>query len=297
LLAIAAVAAAFRILAAFDGSTSAEAALATALRFPWPAGARARGIVALGTSAPSVSRKLRTAQERSLHHEVEAARRLIAERWPQAEVVERNQAPVKAILAEARRYDADALVLGWRGHGAFRRLLAGSVSREVVRQAEAAVLVARTAPRAVRCLVVGFDASPGARRALRFVSRLEASRGILLVLASVVEPFTVVPPRRLPASIRATLRHETARLERERTGVARHKTEAAAELLERSGWRVKIDLRHTAPLEGLLEAAGEREGSVLIVGRTGTRQLPASLEGSVAQGVLNNARVPVLIVP
>ena len=291
------MAAAFRILAAYDGSASARSALATALQFPWPQGASARGVVALGPGAPPIGRNLLAAHQKSLQDQLEPARRRLAERWPDAGVVSRKEPPAKAILAEARRYGADALVLGWRGHGAFRRLLAGSVSREVVHEAEVAVLVARSALRSVRCLVVGFDASPGARRALRFVSRLEASRRTLIVLASVVEPISLAPARRLPPSVRATLREEIAKSNRERTNVARHKTKDAAALLERAGWRVKVDLRQTAVLEGLLEASRERDGSVLIVGRNRTRSLARALDGSLAEGALNHARVPVLIVP
>jgi nucleotide-binding universal stress UspA family protein len=100
-------------------------ALTTAVRFPWPAGAR-------GSDG-------------------------------HARVVDAS--PVEGILDEAKRVRADVIVVGWRGHGAVRRLLAGSVSRGVVRTAPCAVLVVRRPLRELRHVVVGVDGSENAERA------------------------------------------------------------------------------------------------------------------------------------
>ena len=66
---------------------------------------------------------------------------------------------------------ADAIVLGWRGHGPIRRFVMGSISRGVVRGASSAVVVVRKSQH-VRKIVVGLDGSPNAARALTFVGRL-----------------------------------------------------------------------------------------------------------------------------
>ena len=66
---------------------------------------------------------------------------------------------MEGILGEAERFQADVIVVGWRGHGAVRRLLMGSVSRGVVRGSKCAVLVVRRSQR-VRTIVVGVDGSP-----------------------------------------------------------------------------------------------------------------------------------------
>lgn len=51
--------------------------------------------------------------------------------------------PAEAILAAARRHDSDVIVVGARGLGPVRRLLLGSVSDRVLREARRPVLVAR----------------------------------------------------------------------------------------------------------------------------------------------------------
>jgi len=279
------VASKFRILAATDGSPAARAALKTAVAFPWPEPSSARGVVALGGWSTRLG-AVRAAAVRALYAEVDPAQRLLARRWPGAWVVALHESPADAILSEARRFGAQALAVGWRGHGALHRLIAGSVSRELAARSRIPVLVARHVVAPVRRIVIAFDGSAGGRRALRFAARLEPSRGARAVLASVVPPLALPPaaPR-------------FAEVQRRQAKDAERRTAAAAAQLERAGWRSSVDVRIGAPLETLLEIAGEREGSVLVLGARGTSGLKRLLLGSVAEGALNHSRVPVLIVP
>ena len=118
----------FRIVAATDGSPSARAALAAAAVFPWPEPSCARAVVAFGSALPGRA-ALRAATKRVLEAEAESARRALAQRWSDADAVSSHKPPAQAILAEAKRFGADVIVLGSRGHGTIRRLIAGSVSR------------------------------------------------------------------------------------------------------------------------------------------------------------------------
>ena len=287
----------FRILAATDGSPAARAALKTAVAFPWPEPSSARGVVALGGWSTRLG-AVRAAAVRGLYAEVDPAQRLLARRWPGAWVVALHESPADAILSEARRFGAQALAVGWRGHGALHRLIAGSVSRELAARSRIPVLVARHAVAPVRRLVIGFDGSAGARRALRFAARFEPSRGSRAVLVNVLEPLPLpAATYRFPAGLRAGLRADIARLNAQRAKTALRGARAAAALLKRAGWRATVDVRIGAPLETLLHIASESDGSVLVLGARATSGLKRLLLGSVAEGALNHSRAPVVIVP
>jgi len=288
----------FQVLVGSDGSPSANAALAVAAAFPWPQPIRATGVVALGASSwASGSRVLSTVVVRALHAEAEILRRKLAEHWPDANVVQLHEPAAAAILSEAKRIRADAVVLGWRGHGTFKRLLAGSVSRQVVAAASCPVLVVRAALTHLRRFVIGFDGRPTSRRAVRFVTRLTPAAGSLVVLINVVEPIALPPTSRIPRGAREAVRSEIVRINHRRLLQSRRKLDAAAGVLRRRGWRVKTQVTLGAPLASLLDAASESRADVLVLGARATSGLARVLLGSVAMGALNRSAVPVLIVP
>jgi nucleotide-binding universal stress UspA family protein len=66
-----------------------------------------------------------------------------AERHVEYETELLEGSPAKAILEFARSRDADLIVVGSRGLGAIKGALLGSVSSEIVHQADRPVLVAR----------------------------------------------------------------------------------------------------------------------------------------------------------
>ncbi|HLS86930.1 MAG TPA: universal stress protein [Burkholderiales bacterium] len=283
----------FGILVASDGSPSAQAALDTALAFPWPATSRARGVVALGP-LKGFRASTRTALVRAVDETSRALQEALAERWPAAEALALHGAPAEAIVIESRRFRADVVVLGWRGHGRFRRLLAGSVSRSVAEKARCSVLVTRKAPSSVRRLVVGFDGTAASRAALRLAAKLEPPPGGRVFLAQVLEPILVMP-RRLPAKTRATVRAELIRKERSRTRDAERGLEDAAGGLRRRGWKVTTLVRRGAPVAELMEVAGRRSAEALVVGASSGSRLQRVLLGSVAAAILDVSTVPVLI--
>jgi len=288
---------AFRVLVATDGSPAARAALATAVRFPWPEPSLGAGVVALERRDLSFSPELRDAFRGGLRAVADEAARELRRRWKDGSVVAVDNTPREAILAEARRLRADAIVLGWRGHGTFRRLLAGSVSRSIVRDSGRAVLVVRTAPAHARRFVLGFDGSPSARRALELLLRLRPDGRNAAVVISVVEPLRLPAASRLPETTRASLHAELRRLHRQRESTARRKLEAAVTRLRASGWRANGEVRLGAPLAALLERAEEHRANVLMLGASTKRGAERFILGSVASGALDAATIPVLIIP
>src|SRR5512134_1998671 len=149
----------FHVLIATDGSTSARAAITTAVRFPWPGGTRGSAVVAKQVRADYGRSILLAALDRTSEFTARSALRALRKRWPDGGARVVDASPVDAILTEARRVRADVIVMGWRGHGPVRRLLAGSVSRGVLRGASCAVLVVRRPIRELRHVVIGVDGS------------------------------------------------------------------------------------------------------------------------------------------
>ena len=282
----------FRVLVATDGSRQAQAAIATAVHFPWPARPRVRAVIARRTRKAYTRSILLTAIDRGAEIASTSARRTLSRRWPDVEIEVVDKAPVVGILEEAERFHADVIVVGWRGHGTVRRLLMGSVSRGVVRGAHCAVLVVRR-PQRVERLVVGFDSSPAAKRVLAFVGRLAPPTNGHVTLVSGVELMTVPSQRLVPGA--AAIAHEIRRTNSSRTRTATKELNRAAAELKRSGWRTRILVVHGEPLRDLLGAVNAARAQLLVVGARGTSGLRRLLLGSVAEGALNRSPVAVLV--
>ena len=286
-----------RILVATDGSPSAQAALGTAGMMPWTAAARVRAVIARTEWIRPESEAAVAALNEHYGAVAQSARQALSSRWPNPDVVVVDQQPVDGILCEAEAFDATLIALGWRGHGTFHRVLAGSVSRAVAARAACPVLVVREAQPAICRFVVGFDASPNADRAIDFMCSLEAGREHEIVLVDVVEPVPLpASTSLLPAHARAHLRHEVEVFNAERRREAEKLLAAATDRVARCGWSAKGEVRVGAPLERLLSAVDDHRADLLVMGARAVTGLERALLGSVANGALNHSRVPVLLV-
>ena len=285
----------FRILVATDGSAPARAAIAAVVEFPWLVKTRVRAVIARQTRVHRTRSVLLSALDRSVDDAAAAARAGLGKRWPDVEAVVVDSAPAEGVLREAERFRADMIVAGWRGHGAVRRLLMGSVSRGIVRGARSAVLVVRRGSEPVRRIVIGFDGSPNAARAVELVGRLVAPRDAQVTLVSVVDLLT--PASRGPrvGGIRSSVAREVRRINTARRKAAVNALHRAADALERRGWRTRVELKTGEPLRELIAAVSKAEAQLLVVGARGTSGVRHLLLGSVAEGVLNRCPVPVLV--
>lgn len=286
----------FHVLIATDGSTSARAAMTTAVRLPWPAGSQGSAVVAKQVLANYRRSILLTTLDRMSEFTARSASRALRKRWPGGRAQVLDASPVDAILTEARRVRADIIVMGWRGHGPVRRLLAGSVSRGVVRGASCTVLVVRRPIRELRHVVVGVDGSDNAERALNFVAGLEPSHGARATIYRAVEIMPTPVHRLAPAATRGTVAEEVARINEGRRKGARKDLSRATKTLSHGGWRVDEVITDGAPLRDLLATVSNAGADLLVVGARGVTGLRHLLLGSVAEGALNRSPVPVLIV-
>jgi nucleotide-binding universal stress UspA family protein len=130
-----------RVLLATDGSeTSAAAAHALAGR-PWPEGSEFRIVT---VEEPWLIRPT------SVIHHIDSAEQVLVSAGLKASGDVLSGKPTEAILEEAKKWNADLIVVGSHGRRGFRRFLLGSVSEAVAMNAHCSVVVVRGAARTSR---------------------------------------------------------------------------------------------------------------------------------------------------
>ncbi|MEV0291453.1 universal stress protein [Kribbella sp. NPDC050820] len=194
-----------------------------------------------------------------------------------------NGLPVKVLTEESRH--CALLVLGSRGHGGFANLVLGSTAVEVTARTACPVVV--VPPGAdVRnrsgAVVVGVDDSTGSESALEFAFARAEQRRAHLVAVQVWNP-----PKQFSG-------HSAADIER----VRRDSEELLANTVAR--WQIRFPdvIVETRSIEGHVVAelaAASVGGEVVVVGRRGRSVVAGAFLGSVGQGLLRHAVVPVVI--
>lgn len=289
---------AFPVLVASDGSPQGDAAVRTAVDFPWPANAVGSGVVAWGGErwaarmhSDEVAARLTVGVRRVADDMERALRR----RWPKAAVAMAEELlPERAILRHAPR--GGAVVLGAHGYTPLERWMLGSVSRAVVRQARASVLVVKQRRPTLRHFLIGFDGSRNARRAVALVARLQVPRHGRVMLLGLFEPARLPTTVLMPARMRGLLATEVRAVTGERRARTERALVRAAKALESAGWKVRTDARPGAAARDLVRVAARVRADVVVVGARGTTGLRRMLLGSVAEAVLERASTPVLVV-
>ncbi|WP_285734577.1 universal stress protein [Nocardiopsis sp. ATB16-24] len=188
----------------------------------------------------------------------------------------------------------DLLVVGSRGLSGVRAIMLGSVGVRASSHAPCPVVVVpdleRPPPPRGR-VVVGVDGSRSSRRALRFALRQALVVGAEVV---VVNSWQVAPSTgsKGPNDDARALHEETFDRQSEEViaGLLADVVDDRTELLEISAVRTQAD-----PVDALLEAANEAD--MLVVGSRGRGGVRGLVMGSVSQGVLRGAPVPVAVLP
>lgn len=261
----------FNVVIATDGFPAAKAAVATALQFPWPNGSHA--------FAGSRSRHVPTtdgrfSSRRSIgrpNSSPQGAARAVSRRWPDAEVHVVEALPVDAIVWEAARRRAGA-VTG----------LSGGCSRGVclvVRRAPCAVLVVKRALRDVRHMVIGFDDSAHARRAVELISSLSPPRGGRVSLFTAVDTMHVPSQALVLPDTRAAVSAEVTRINKERLARAHQAFDRAARTFTRAGWKGDRVVTTGAPLRDLLATVAKKGADLVVVGAKGVTGVPPCCSG------------------
>ncbi len=145
---------------------------------------------------------------------------------------------------------------------------------------------ASTAP----TLIVGYDGSDAARRALEFSIARAKDREAQVHVVCVLEwsPFSFLTAEELDE------RSKTRKAEMER---AEKFLAPVLKQLAEQGVAASHEVRFGHAGELLCEIAGERPGSVIVVGRTGGNKFTDRILGSLAMTLVQASPVPVTVVP
>lgn len=198
--------------------------------------------------------------------------------------------PVIEIDAFARSRNGDAIVLGTNGRRGVERMFMGSVTIALLRIADMPVVTVhaddtvRTGP-----MLVAIDGSQASIAALECAIERAHLTGVPLQLLHVFEERRV---DRLSAGL--GLRTENAR--RQALTDAENAIEEAAARVRASGVSFSTELERGDPTATILAAAARHSAGSIAIGTHGRGGLERFVLGSVADGVVRSARVPVYVV-
>lgn len=132
-------------------------------------------------------------------------------------------------------------------------------------------------------VVVGYDGSPPAERALERAATLVATRGRVVVVTATP---SLGPPRLVSEPILdgPPSDERSALLDRSRA------------LLHQRGAEAVLVATDADPAEALIQAARNEVAELILVGQTGSGYVTRALLGSTAQNVLRHAPCDVLVV-
>jgi nucleotide-binding universal stress UspA family protein len=283
-----------RYLVGCDGSPGAAAALRWAAATAQQAGAEVCVVRAwvypAGAALPSGPASLPDPEV------VDAQLSAELDRWVDEVVADRGvdvtrrveRGPATAVLLRlVTELEADLLVVGAEGADASSRLVLGSVTERCIEESTAPVVVVpeddidRWAP--PTRLVVGFDGSASAERAVAWAGEMAATvkAEVVVVLAA------------------------GFRMQADGPGeVVTSPPDEAVDELARSGEMLAAaGVDHRGRLESgdaraiLPAVADEEDASLVVVGSRGLGRLPRLLLGSVARYVVGHVNQPVAVVP
>ena len=293
-----------RVLVAIDGSPGADVALDLVVSLDWPAESTVRVLAVLpdvastlgAPWAPAIPPELQRIEDELLavmREAVGAASRRLEETSARVEGnVVHGRVP-SVIVDEAVAFNADLVVVGSRGQGAWATSILGSVSAEVADRAPCPVLIARRG--SVTRIVLADDGSDDSRGARRVVRDWP-------ILAR--QPVCIVSVGAMPIPWAMTMAPGAAAFEAEQLEISmREARRAHDEIASRAeaelaaeGRAVERSVRIGSPSEQIVATAEAWNADLIVVGSHGRTGVGRLLIGSVARSVLLHARCSVLIV-
>jgi len=187
---------------------------------------------------------------------------------------------------------SDLIVAGTRGLGAFRRMVLGSVSTNLVNHAPCSVLVVRKRVYRIetefRKILVATDGSKSANKAVETAASLAKNLGADLKIAYIVytPPYTYAGGGYAVSEVYKNLREDGEKIVSE-----------AAKLANENGVHPVtqvIDNQHS-PVQAIVNLAEEEKSDLIVMGTRGLGGVKKVFLGSVANGVVHYAKCSVLV--
>ncbi|WP_063710211.1 universal stress protein [Rhodopirellula sp. SWK7] len=195
------------------------------------------------------------------------------------------------ILEQAKKSNVDLIVLGAKGHSAFRRVLLGSVSDSVAVSAECSVVVVRGNEKQdvdLKRIVIGFDQSVASREAVWELMQWNLDRSCEVNVVSVaLQPYVFVgegytgPPITIDPALVSKIDEAAERIASQIADRFPH-TDAQTPVSDHIG-------------DSIVNMAEETDANLIVVGDTGHSLLSRFLLGSTSKYVLRHAPCSVWI--
>lgn len=214
------------------------------------------------------------------------------EQWQIRHHVERGDAAAPVLLDFATRKEMDVVVMGTRGQRGIRRMMAGSVAEEVVREAPCPVMTVRVNEEAnpaqpdVQRILVPIDFSDPCRNAYRYAGNVAALYEVPVRLVHVVEEPSVPEVYDVTPAQIATREVQTR---------AERALEEWASELRDEGHEISTVVHRGDP-EDAIPRAASRPDDLIVMATRGLSGLQRLVMGSVARGVVRSAPCPVITV-
>jgi nucleotide-binding universal stress UspA family protein len=206
--------------------------------------------------------------------------------------------PSEQILASIRSYHPDLVVMATHGRSGFGRWLHGSVADAVLCHSPSPVVLVPSqltepAPSIRRArLLVPLDGSPLSEAVLPWVAKVATEIGAEVVLARVVPVEASFYPEFIQVVPQADV---------QRRNEARAYLSAVAERLATAGAPTTVPVRTRAEVDAdpgttIARLADEESADMIVMGTHGRSGVVRFVLGSVANGTLRHARVPLLLI-
>jgi nucleotide-binding universal stress UspA family protein len=281
-----------RILVPLDGSEQARSALPYAATLAAPP-----GTIILLTAVPSAD-ELTVEGGRPLQDALDVA---AGELRATSQVVEteiRVGDPAQQIVAAAAEGGASMIVIGSHGRGAVGRLFRGSVADQVARTATVPVMVVRApqrqpGPVGIARLVLPLDGSPLAEQSLPVATAIARRLATPLCLVRTVNIMEYMPPALgMGEAIPFEAYDQT---ETELNQEAHNYLDRMATHLREQGFTVTTKVLSGPPAAAI--TAATKPGDVIVLCSHERSGVMRWLMGSVAEELVHEDNVPVILVP